>query len=77
MEEFNGRAFSLRSSMEEITDSIGTITKSMDDSAAGVTGVADSARSLAADMEDITGRMDINQQIVTELRGQTEMLANM
>ena len=77
MDEFNDKTMRLQNSMTEIADSIGSITKAMDDSAAGVTGVADSARSLAADMEDITGRMDINQQIVTELRGQTDMLANM
>ena len=63
--------------MEEIAASIETITRTIGESAAGVTGVADSTRSLAKDMMDITGRMDKNQEIVEELQKQTEVFANL
>lgn len=63
--------------MTEIADSIESITKAIDDSASGITGVADSAKSLVGDMEDITGRMDTNQSIVEELKKQMEVFADL
>lgn len=63
--------------MNEIASSIEKITQSMDNSAAGITGVADSTQSLAGNMSDITNRMDINQEIVVELQEQTDKFANL
>ncbi|MCI8454806.1 MAG: methyl-accepting chemotaxis protein [Lachnospiraceae bacterium] len=77
MDAFNSRAARLRNSMAEIAGSIESITKTIDESALGITGVADSTRSLVDDMADITGRMDINQEIVGELQKQTEVFANL
>ena len=48
----------------------------IDDGASGITGVADSAKSLAGDMEDITGRMDTNKMIVEELKKQMDIFAD-
>lgn len=73
IDAFNNRTDRLRNSMVEIADSIGSITKAIDDGAAGITGVADSTKSLVEDMADITGRMDINQEIVEELKNQMEV----
>lgn len=77
MDEFQNRTDRLKQSMIEIADSIGSITKAIDDGAAGITGAADSTQSLAADMADISNRMDMNQEIVEELQKQTKIFANL
>ena len=77
IDAFNSRTDRLRNSMTEIADSIESITKAIDDGASGITGVADSAKSLVGDMEDITGRMDTNQSIVEELKKQMEVFADL
>lgn len=77
IDAFNSRIDNLRNSMTEIADSIGSITKALDEGAAGITGVAGSTRNLVEDMADITGRMDTNREIVEELKKQMEMLADL
>ncbi len=77
MDAFNSRADRLRNSMSEIADSIGSITKAIDEGAAGITGVAGSTKSLVEDMTDITNRMDINREIVEELKKQMEVFADL
>lgn len=77
MDEFHNRTDRLKQSMIEIADSIESITKAIDDGAAGITGAADSTQSLAADMADISNRMDMNQEIVEELQKQTKIFANL
>ncbi|MDE7206441.1 MAG: MCP four helix bundle domain-containing protein [Lachnospiraceae bacterium] len=76
IDAFNSRTDRLRNSMNEIACSIESITKAIDDGAAGITGVADSTKSLVADMADITGRMDTNREIVEELKKQMEVFAD-
>lgn len=76
IDAFNSRTDRLRNSMSEIADSIDSITKAIDDGATGTTGVADSTKSLVKDMADITGRMDINREIVEELKRQMEIFAD-
>ena len=76
IEAFNSRIDRLRGSMTEIADSIESITKALDDGAAGITGVADSTKSLVEDMADITGRMDINREIVEDLKKQMEVFSD-
>lgn len=76
IDAFNSRSDRLRNSMIEIVDSIESITKAIDDGAAGITGVADSAGSLVKDLANITGRMDINREIVGELKKQMEVFAD-
>lgn len=76
IDAFNSKTDRLRNSMIEIADSIESITKAIDDGAAGITGVADSTKSLVGDMEDITGRMDTNREIVEELKKQMEVFAD-
>lgn len=73
---FNSRTDRLRNSMTGIAGSIGSITKAIDDGAAGITGVAESTNSLVEDMADITGRMDINREIVEELKKQMEVFSD-
>ena len=76
IDAFNSRTDRLRNSMTEIADSIESITKAIDDGAAGINGVADSTKSLVGDMADITGRMDTNRVIVEELKKQMEVFAD-
>ncbi len=73
IDSFNHRTDRLRSSMTEIAGSIESITKAIDDGASGITGVAGSTKILVEDMADITGRMDTNQEIVEELKGDEAM----
>ena len=72
MDKFNSRTDRLKGSMEEIVDAIHRITNAIDDSASGIAGVAHSTQSLVSDMEDITGRMDTNQEIVSRLKQETK-----
>ncbi len=76
IDAFNNRTDRISSSMIEIADSIGSITKAIDEGATGITGVADSTKSLVEDMADITGRMDTNREIVEELKKQMEVFAD-
>lgn len=76
IDAFNSRTDRLRNSMTEIADSMESITKAIDDGASGINGVADSTKSLVGDMADITGRMDINREIVDDLKKQMEVFAN-
>ena len=76
IDAFNSRTDRLRNSMIEIADSIESITKAIDGGANGINGVADSTKSLVADMSDITGRMDTNREIVEELKKQMEVFAD-
>lgn len=76
IDAFNNRTDRLKNSMNEIADSIESITKAIDDGASGITGVADSTKSLVENMADITGRMDTNREIVEELKKQMEVFAD-
>ena len=76
IDAFNSRTDRLRASMTEIAESMESITKAIDDGAAGITGVADSTKSLVDDMADITDRMDINRGIVEDLKKQMEVFAD-
>lgn len=63
--------------MSDIADSIGTITKAIDDGAGGIAGVAGNTKNLALDMEDITQRMGVNQKIVEGLKKETVVFDNL
>lgn len=49
----------------------------MEEGAAGIAGVADSTRKMEQDMSDITGKMDVNQEIVEELKKQMEVFVDL
>ena len=77
MDEFNSKAIYLRNSITEIVASISSITKAIDESAAGITGVSNNSQNLVTDMKDITLRMKTNQDIVEELNKETAAFANL
>ena len=60
-----------------IADSIGIITKAIDEGANGISNVAGNTRNLVNDMEDITQRMGVNQEIVEELEKETVVFDNL
>ena len=76
IDAFNSRTDRLRNSMTEIAASIESITKAIDEGASGITGVAGSTKGLVDDMADITARMDVNREIVEELKKQMEVFAD-
>ena len=77
MDQFHERTERLKNSMANVADSIGTITKAMDESAGGIAGVAGNTRNLANDMEEITRQMGVNQEIVKELEKETIVFDNL
>lgn len=77
MDEFQEQTGHLKSSMSEIADSIGRITKVIGEGASGIAGVAGNTRSLADDMEDITQRMGISQEVVKGLEKETVVFENL
>lgn len=77
MDDFYNQTERLKNSMSGIADSIRTITKAVDEGAGGIAGVAGNTRSLADDMEDITKRMGINQEVVEELEKETVVFDNL
>ncbi|HBA49521.1 MAG TPA: hypothetical protein DCZ91_17335 [Lachnospiraceae bacterium] len=77
MDEFHERTERLKNSMSGIADSIGIITKAIDEGALGITGMAGSTRSLASDMENITKQMDANQEVVARLEKETVAFDNL
>ena len=77
MDEFNEKVSCLRNSITEIVTSIASIRKAIEESAVGIAGVAGNSQNLVKDMNDITLRMDVNQEIVAELNKETEVFANL
>lgn len=77
MDEFNDKVTHFRNSITEIVSSIASITKAIDESVVGISGVADSAQDMVRNMEDITARMDTNKEIVEELNKETEAFSNL
>lgn len=77
MDDFYEQTERLKNSMSGIADSIRIITKAVDEGAGGIAGVAGNTRSLADDMEDITKRMGINQEVVEELEKETVVFDNL
>lgn len=77
MDDFHGQTQRLKDSMSGIADSIGTIDEAIDESASGIAGMAGNTRSLAADMENITQRMGVNQDVVAELEKETAVFDNL
>ncbi|MEY8339497.1 methyl-accepting chemotaxis protein [Lachnospiraceae bacterium 62-35] len=77
MDQFHEQTERLKNSMSGIADSIDTITKAIDEGANGITGVASNTRNLADDMEDITQRMGVNQEVVEGLENETVVFDNL
>lgn len=76
MNEFTAKTDDLKKAVDEIAASIGTITDAIAEGARGVTGAAESTQVLVEDMENISNRMDENQQIAEALQKETDIFKN-
>lgn len=68
MNEFETMTQELQNAVNEITGSIATIARAIEDGAQGVTGAADMTQSLVQDMEQINKQMEENDAISTLLK---------
>ncbi|MDE7416126.1 MAG: methyl-accepting chemotaxis protein [Lachnospiraceae bacterium] len=76
MNEFTSKTDDLKRAVDEIAASIETITDAIEEGARGVTGAAESTQVLVEDMENISNRMDENQQIAAALQKETDVFKN-
>ena len=76
MNEFSAKTDDLRNAVDEIAESIGTITDAIEEGANGVTGAAESTQVLVTDMENISSRMEENQEIAAALQKETDVFKN-
>lgn len=76
MNEFTAKTDDLKRAVDEIAASIETITDAIEEGARGVTGAAESTQVLVTDMENISNRMDENQQIAAALQKETDVFKN-
>lgn len=77
MDEFHEKTERLKDSMSGIADSIGTITKVIDDGSSGISNVAGNTKSLADDIDDIAQRMGTNKEVVEGLEKETVVFNNL
>lgn len=77
MEDFAERTSELKGVMNEIAGSLNAITAAIDDGVSGVTGVADSTQVLVGDMNNISSRMNENQEIAGELKEETAVFTKL
>lgn len=76
MNEFTAKTDDLKRAVDEIASSIDTITDAIEEGARGVTDAAESTQVLVGDMENISNRMDENQQIAAALQRETDVFKN-
>lgn len=76
MNEFTAKTDDLKRAVDEIASSIDTITDAIEEGARGVAGAAESTQVLVEDMENISNRMDENQQIAAALQRETDVFKN-
>lgn len=77
MVEFAEKTNKLNESMIEIAGSIDTISNAIDEGVNGVTGTAESMHSLAAEVDEVSRKMDENRQIAGTLKKETEIFVNL
>ena len=77
MDDFSGRTEELKNVISEIVNSLNAITMAIDDGVNGVNGVADSTQVLVSDMDNISSRMNENQEIAGDLKQETTIFSNL
>lgn len=76
MNEFSVKTDDLKQAVSEIAGSINTITEAIEEGAKGVTGAAESTQGLVENIENISSRMNQNQQIAEKLQNETNVFTN-
>ena len=77
MTDFTRKTEELKAVMDEIANSIAAITMAIDEGAKGVNGVSESTQVLVSDMDNISCRMDENQEIAGDLKKETTIFARL
>lgn len=73
MKDFTAKTDSLRLVVDEIANSITSISEAISEGVNGVSGAADSTQNLVYDMDNITNKMDENTKIANELFEKTSI----
>ena len=77
MDDFNQKTDNLNMAVSEIAESINMISAAIDEGVNGVNGAATSTQDLVTDMDDISRRMDENNEIAGDLRKETAIFAKL
>lgn len=77
IQEIDNKTDTLKITVSEIADSIHTISKSISESVAGVSGTSDNMQILVADMKNIDTQMNENKGIAMELKHETEIFTKL
>ncbi|MGN0613022.1 MAG: methyl-accepting chemotaxis protein [Porcipelethomonas sp.] len=73
MDEFNEKIIEFQHSMTQIAESISSIANSVNESAQGVNMVTERTNILVNDMNRITDKMDVNKNISSSLKAETDV----
>ena len=71
------RTDGLRVAMDEIVESIQTITIAIEEGVNGINGVAQSTQLLVTDMEKISHQMSVNQEVTNDLQKETAVFTQL
>lgn len=77
METFVQKTDRLNENVNEIAESIDSITRAIDEGVDGVNGTATSMQTLAMEIDGVSGKMDENQEIAGSLKKETEIFVNL
>ncbi len=72
MEEFAIESRKLRESIDGIKDAVSMVNDAMEDSAQGITNVAEMSSELTMRVKDISGEADLNKNISIKLSGEVD-----
>lgn len=77
MADFEAKTDSLQNSMDEIANSVNTISHAIEEGVSGVVSAADSTQVLVSDMDKISKKMDENFAIAEGLKNETSVFTKL
>ena len=77
MADFEAKTDSLQNSMDEIANSVNTISHAIEEGVSGVVSAADSTQVLVSDMDKISKKMDENFAIAEGLKKETSVFTKL
>lgn len=77
MQTFVQKTNHLNENVNEIAQSIDSITRAIEEGVDGVNSTVTSMQTLAVEIEGVSGKMDENQEIAGSLKKETEIFANL
>ena len=77
MDEFADKTDNLKDVVSQIAESINMITNSIDEGVNGVMSAANSTQDLVKDINNISMRMDENQEIAEDLQKETAIFVKL